>query len=143
MLGEVKTAAARRRISVPASLLEEVSRHLVCYPAAEDGRIFTASSGGLLVNIVLWRALAQAAGRLGVRRPRFHDLRHSAAALMIAHGAHPKLIQTRLGHSNIRVTLDVYGHLFPTLDGELSAEIERVRRKLLDGGLPHPRRAFT
>ncbi len=47
---------------------------------------------------------------------RFHDLRHTSVALAIAAGAHPKAIQSRMGHSSINVTLDRYGHLFPELD---------------------------
>jgi len=47
---------------------------------------------------------------------RFHDLRHTSVALAIAAGAHPKAIQSRMGHSSISVTLDRYGHLFPELD---------------------------
>ena len=43
----------------------------------------------------------------------FHDLRHTYAALMVAAGAHPKYLQAQMGHSSIRVTLDLYGHLFP------------------------------
>jgi integrase len=42
-------------------------------------------------------------------------------ALAIAEGAHPKAIQTRMGHSSINVTLDRYGHLFPELDEVLAA----------------------
>ena len=52
---------------------------------------------------------------------RFHDLRHSHAAMLIAQGEHPKVIQNRLGHSSIKVTLDTYGHLFEGLD-EAAAE---------------------
>ena len=47
----------------------------------------------------------------------FHELRHTAAALAIAQGAHPLVIKERLGHSSITVTLDRYGGLFPSLDG--------------------------
>jgi integrase len=47
-----------------------------------------------------------------IRRIRFHDLRHSAAALLIAQGVHPKAIQELLRHSSIQITMDVYGHLF-------------------------------
>ena len=47
---------------------------------------------------------------------RFHDLRHTHAAILIAQGEHPKVIQLRLGHSSIQVTLDTYGHLFEGLD---------------------------
>jgi integrase len=46
----------------------------------------------------------------------FHDLRHSHVALLIAAGEHPKVIQERLGHSSIHITLDRYGHLFEGLD---------------------------
>jgi integrase len=47
---------------------------------------------------------------------RFHDLRHSHAALLTAAGRHPKVIQERLGHTSIRTTLDVYRHLLEGLD---------------------------
>jgi integrase len=55
---------------------------------------------------------------------RFHDLRHSNAALLIAEGGHPKAIQQRLGHSSITVTLDRYGHLFPSLDDALADALD-------------------
>ena len=42
---------------------------------------------------------------------RFHDLRHTYASLLIAQGEHPKYIQTQMGHSSIKVTMDIYGHL--------------------------------
>jgi integrase len=67
---------------------------------------------------------------------RFHDLRHTSVALAIAEGAHPKAIQTRMGHSSIKVTLDRYGHLFPELDeaiatgfGEPLAATRTTRRE--------------
>jgi integrase len=46
----------------------------------------------------------------------FHDLRHSHAALLVAQGEHPKVMQERLGHASIKTTLDTYGHLFEGLD---------------------------
>lgn len=47
---------------------------------------------------------------------RFHDLRHTHAALLIAADQHPKVIQERLGHGSISTTMDIYGHLFEGLD---------------------------
>ena len=55
---------------------------------------------------------------------RFHDLRHTCASLLIAQGAHPKLIQARLGHSSITITLDRYGHLFPSLEAALADKLD-------------------
>jgi hypothetical protein len=42
-----------------------------------------------------------------------HELRHTAASLMIASGAHVKTVQRQLGHKSATMTLDLYGHLFP------------------------------
>lgn len=49
---------------------------------------------------------------LGLPRHRFHDLRHTAASLMIYQGLHIKLVSDILGHASIKITLDTYGHLF-------------------------------
>jgi integrase len=42
-----------------------------------------------------------------------HDLRHTAASMLIAQGCHPKVVQEHLGHSSIILTMDRYGHLYP------------------------------
>jgi integrase len=55
---------------------------------------------------------------------RFHDLRHTYASLLIAQGAHPKLIQEQLGHASVQITLDRYGHLMDQSVGDASAELE-------------------
>ncbi len=54
----------------------------------------------------------------------FHDLRHTCVALLVEQGAHPKLIQTRLGHSSITITLNRYGHVFPSMDAQLADALE-------------------
>ena len=56
----------------------------------------------------------------------FHELRHTAAALAIAEGAHPLVIRDRLGHSSIKVTMDVYGGLFPSLDEAIADGLARA-----------------
>jgi hypothetical protein len=73
-----------------------------------------------LIASSFWNnVFSPAMAKAGVRC-RFHDLRHISVALAIAAGAHPKAIQTRMGHSSINVTLDRYGHLFPELDEALA-----------------------
>lgn len=57
---------------------------------------------------------------------RFHDLRHTCAAMLIGLGAHPKAIMERLGHSSITVTLNTYGHLLPELEGALTEGLEEL-----------------
>jgi integrase len=74
----------------------------------------------------VWVPAVEAAGLSPLR---FHDLRHSAASLMIAQNVHPKVIQSRLGHSSITVTMDTYGHLLPSLDQEVAEGLEVIYQK--------------
>ena len=61
---------------------------------------------------------------------RFHDLRHTCAALLINADppAHPLAVMKRLGHSSITVTYNTYGHLFPALDEALTTSVDRAYR---------------
>jgi integrase len=54
-------------------------------------------------------------------------MRHTCAALLISQGAHPKAAQLHLGHSSITVTMDRYGHLFPSETSALAAALDRAR----------------
>lgn len=55
--------------------------------------------------------------RAGLPRIRFHDLRHTCATIRFVKGQHPKRVQELLGHSSVAITLDIYSHLIPGLDG--------------------------
>src|SRR5262249_770328 len=65
----------------------------------------------------------------GLPRRRFHDLRHTSATLLLRLGVHPKVVQERLGHSKIAVTLDTYSHVVPTLQKEAATKLEGLFRK--------------
>jgi len=60
--------------------------------------------------------------RVDVPRIRVHDLRHTWATLALRAGVHPKVVQERLGHANIRITLDTYSHVLPDMQ-ESAAEL--------------------
>ncbi len=53
--------------------------------------------------------------RIGLEGIRLHDARHTHASLMLKQGIHPKIVQERLGHSTIAITLDTYSHVTPGL----------------------------
>ena len=74
-------------------------------------------------------AVAQA----GLAPLRFHDLRHTCAAVLVAEGAHPQELQAHLGHASITTTLNVYGHLFPNLGERLGERLDAVYRRTLAG----------
>jgi integrase len=54
----------------------------------------------------------------GVPQVRFHDLRHTAATLLLSRGVHPKVVSELLGHSTVAITLDVYSHVIPSMQRE-------------------------
>ena len=111
-----KSEASRRTVSAPAFIVEELAEHIGAFPDP-SGLIFTAPSGGPIRRTNFRRRIWLPAVVASVGEPcTFHDLRHSHAALLIAQGEHPKVIQERLGHASIKTTLDTYGHLFDGLD---------------------------
>ncbi|WP_236777872.1 site-specific integrase [Anoxybacter fermentans] len=57
---------------------------------------------------------------------RFHDLRHTHATLMLEAGIHPKIVQERLGHSSITITMDTYSHVLPSLQKEAVEKLEKM-----------------
>ena len=114
---EPKTPASVRSITLSDVTAELLVEHVERFSAAgPDGLVFTNTVGKPLINSSFWQHHFSVALQEAGVSCRFHDLRHTSVALAIAEGAHPKAIQTRMGHSSINVTLDRYGHLFPELD---------------------------
>src|SRR3989440_9412666 len=64
--------------------------------------------------------------RAGLPEIRFHDLRHSAATILLTMGVHPKLVQELLGHSQIHMTLDTYSHVLPSIQREMMNKLNDV-----------------
>ena len=63
--------------------------------------------------------------KAGLPEVRFHDLRHSAATILLGMGIHPKLVQELLGHTNINITMGRYSHVLPTMQREMMDQIDR------------------
>jgi len=115
--GHPKTAAARRAVTLPTWLPHIIDQHLTDYPPGPDGLLFTAPEGGPIRRNAFRTRVWLPAVAASVGQPmRFHDLRHSHVALLIAEGAHPAVIASRLGHTSVKTVLDVYGHLYEGLD---------------------------
>jgi integrase len=75
--------------------------------------VFTTSLGSPFGMRSIWYAFREASDRAGVRRIRFHDLRHACATLLLTAGEEPAVISKVLGHADYRTTLKVYAHLDP------------------------------
>jgi integrase len=65
----------------------------------------------------------------GLPKVRLHDLRHTHASLLLARGTHPKVVQERLGHSSITITLDLYSHMTPGLDEAAAASLNGLLKR--------------
>ena len=117
IIGPPKTRASQRRLTLPRFVSRELERHLAEHGVGDAGFLFKSPEGGPLRRTHWRRRVWKPAVASSIGEPcRFHTLRHSHAAMLIAEGQHPKVIQERLGHQSIRTTLDVYGHLFTGLD---------------------------
>jgi integrase len=118
---EPKTESSRRTIPLPAFAIEALQRHRVRQkeerlrtPGWQDqGLVFTNTVGGHLNGTLVRRTFADVLAEAGLPHIRFHDLRHSMATIWLAMGVNPKVVQERLGHSDIKTTLNVYGHVLP------------------------------
>ena len=76
--------------------------------------VFCNEVGGLLEpDNLRRRVFASLLKAAGLRRIRFHDLRHTFASLLLQHGESPVYVKEQMGHSSIQVTVDLYGHLIP------------------------------
>jgi integrase len=117
-----------RTVPIPASLIDELLQHVAV--ADPDEFVWQSPEGGPF-RYSNWfkRHFKPAVARAGLpAETRFHDLRHSYAAMLIAQRAHPRAIMERMGHSTITVTLDTYGHLFPKLDAALDDALDGMYR---------------
>jgi integrase len=137
-----------RVVSLPDFLARELEQHIARYPSA-GGYVFTARDGGPIRHRnFMARHFKPAVIRAGLPTTlRFHDLRHTAASLLISLGANPKQIQERLGHSTIQLTFDRYGHLFEGHDDQLRDGLDdlyassAVSRLCHDDEKPEPEQA--
>lgn len=119
-----------RSIVIPPFLDELLAEHIARHVGKDpEALVFTSPNGQPLRNSnfrrqVWYRAVGDAGLPEGLR---VHDLRHTCASLLISQGAHPKAVQVQLGHSSISVTMDRYGHLFPSDIEALASAMDSLR----------------
>jgi integrase len=129
---EPKTKSSKRTIPLPDFALEALQKHRVQQlemrlkaPEWEDkGLVFPNDKGGYLWVDPLRKQLKKLLREAGLPAIRFHDLRHSAATILLAMGVNAKVIQERLGHSHISITLGVYGHVTESMQREAITKLD-------------------
>jgi integrase len=120
-----KSKASRRAVKLIPSVVSMLKHQAL--PLDADGFVFTQPGRADAVARTWFnrRVLKPAAARAGIRLPvSAHDLRHTAGAIASKTGMHPMAVKEMMGHSSIKVTYDVYGHLFQTMHEQGIAAVE-------------------
>ncbi len=147
VISDTKTAASRRKILFPPLVRDLLTRHreqqITLRERAqktwqEQGLVFSSRVGTIINPNYVGEELRAVLERAHLPRMRFHDLRHSTATLLLGEGVHPKVVQELLGHSTIRMTLDTYSHVLPSLHQEAVYKLQAVFEEVPKNESPPP-----
>ncbi|MDD5189861.1 MAG: tyrosine-type recombinase/integrase [Dehalococcoidales bacterium] len=101
--------------------------HLLCRnPLNDDSLLFSHIDGTTLLPDTITHAWIKLTRRIGLKSVRLHDARHTHASLMLKQGIHPKVVQERLGHSSIQITLDTYSHVAPGMQTAAAKRFDEI-----------------
>jgi len=130
---EPKTAKSRRLVALsPIAVLalreykqkQQALRTLIGGIFTDNDLVFSHPDGTPIHPDIISQAFSRISRKVGLSGVRFHDLRHTHATLMLQQGIHPKIVQERLGHATIAVTLDTYSHVLPGLQEAAALRFE-------------------
>jgi integrase len=126
---------SRRTINLPAACLSSLLEHrkrqeqeriLAGTRWQDTGFVFTTTIGTPLEPRSLSRAFSEILAAAKLPHTRIHDLRHTAATLLLVQGVHPRVVMELLGHSQIATTMNIYSHLVPALRKEAADQMDAV-----------------
>ncbi len=128
--------ASRRTITLPQTAINALKSHrkrqaeqkLSAGPHwQENGLVFTTIKGTPVdAQNVTQRSYKGLLKRSGLPHMPFHGLRHSTATILLAKGIHPTYVQKLLGHSSIRLTLDLYSHWMPSMGSHTADGVDEA-----------------
>lgn len=130
-----KTKSSLRKILLPESTVAKLKKHRAAVlkeklsqgEEYQDNDLVMCTPSGTPINPAnVRRSLNVLIKKTAVPKIRFHDLRHTHATLLLAKGVNVKVISERLGHSNIKITLDTYSHVLPTMQEDAVNKIEEI-----------------
>ena len=119
-----KTEQSIRVIDIPEFLKKEIEAYVNrCYGLPDNERLFP------IVAEAVQHKLKRECAKSGVKQIRVHDLRHSHVAYLINQGVQPLIIKERLGHRDIKITLNTYGHLYPNQQKKVADMLNATRNE--------------
>jgi integrase len=132
---EPKTARSRRKIHLSQTALaalrahkdrQTFERHAADLAWTTHDLVFCDAGGEPLSPTNETKRIQRAGAAVGLPSIRFHDMRHTAATILLVQGVHVKLVSEMLGHSTITLTLDTYSHVIPAMHGDAAAAMDTV-----------------
>lgn len=130
IIGEPKTAKSKRQIKLPSFAVDALRQHKAdMLTEGNSGSPWTfCTPTGILYNRsnFVRDSFHPLLGKSDLPGIRFHDLRHTAATLLLTGGVHPKVVQERLGHSKIAHTLDIYSHVTPSMQEQAADKLDEM-----------------
>jgi integrase len=135
VFSEPKTTAGKRMIVLSTATVAKLREHLDYQQQErilagskwqEYDLLFPSSLGTPMDPSNMYKDFNDSLKKAGLPDIRFHDLRHTAAILMLQQGTHPKIVQERLGHSNISLTMDTYSHVLPSMQEEAAEKMDEI-----------------
>ncbi|HEY3967896.1 MAG TPA: site-specific integrase [Planctomycetaceae bacterium] len=115
---EPKTASGRRSITVTPATIEALREHqakMLAEGLIGGGWVFPRRNGKFIRRNWLVLRIKKILADAGLPEITFHALRHTCATMLLQASTHGKIVQERLGHSKIAITLDTYSHVTPTM----------------------------
>ena len=135
-----KTKKSRRTITLPSMTVDALRKHRANQAELylgigvgwnEQGLVCTKLAGEPINPNTLTSGFANFVKRLDIPKVRFHDLRHTHATQLLKEGIHPKVVQERLGHATIAVTLGLYSHVMPGMQEDAALRVDTALRAAL------------
>jgi integrase len=132
---EPKSASGRRVVVLGKATIEMLRKHFDLQQTErqfagakwkENNLIFPTSVGTPMEASNLVKHFKEYLKKANLPDIRFHDLRHTAASLMLLQGVHPKIVQERLGHSDIGITLNLYSHVLPGMQEDAAEKLDEL-----------------
>lgn len=124
LIQKPKTPKSKRIVFIPSFLSELVKEYIEkLYDYRPNERLFLVTKHYLLHEI------RRGIKETQLKRIRTHDLRHSHASYLIELGISIYVISERLGHENIKTTLDTYSHLYPNKQEEVADKLQEIFMK--------------
>lgn len=137
VIGPTKTHRSRRQIALAADTVRALTDHRVSQnewrlrlgPAWVDkDLVFPGPSGTSFPARNVYREFVKVVTAANLQPLRWHDLRHTAATLMLRAGVNPKMVSERLGHSTVAFTLDTYAHVLPDMQRDAAETLAAAIR---------------